>query len=241
MRPRAATLAAAAAALVAMFIAAPSAAAHSRPKGIDVSSHQGRIAWHLVPKRQAFVFVKATEGATFRDPLYGRNRRRAKQHGKVVGAYHFARPDGRSRRRARADGREEAQYFDRVASPRRGELRPVLDLEVNGGLPPRLLQIWTRGFMRTLERRVNAKPMIYTTPHFWQTSMNDTKWFARHGYRSLWIAHWQVNRPTVPADRWAGRGWTFWQWTSCGRVKGIEGCVDKNRYRYKGLRRVRLR
>jgi hypothetical protein len=36
--------------------------------------------------------------------------------------------------------------------------------------------------------------------------------------------------PFVPGVNWAGFGWTFWQWTSCGRVPGIRGCVDLDRF-----------
>jgi len=42
--------------------------------------------------------------------------------------------------------------------------------------------------------------------------MGNTTWFADHGYR-LWLANWNVSSPTVPANGWQGRDWTFWQWT----------------------------
>jgi len=59
--------------------------------------------------------------------------------------------------------------------------------------------------------------------------MGDTQRFAQRGHK-LWIAHWGVRRPTVPAGNWGGRGWTFWQWTSDGSVSGIQGRVDKDRF-----------
>jgi lysozyme len=71
--------------------------------------------------------------------------------------------------------------------------------------------------------------MIYTSPSFWVTATGDSKKFARNGH-PLWIANWRVHKPTVPAGNWAGHGWTFWQWTDCGEVNGIKGCVDKDRY-----------
>lgn len=227
-------------ALVASLATAGTAAA--RPVGIDVSNHQGKIRWSVVPDRIEFAFLKASESTTFIDSWYDRNRKLAKRNGKVVGAYHFARPDGRGRKSARRDARREARFFNRIASPRKGELRPVLDLEVNdAGLTPRLMIIWTKAFLQKLRRLVGVKGMIYTSPYFWQTAMNDTKWFANHGYKALWIAHWDVKRPSVPAGNWAGKGWTFWQFTDCGTVKGISGCVDKNRYNGTSFRPVRIR
>ena len=64
------------------------------------------------------------------------------------------------------------------------------------------------------------KPLIYTSPNFWLANMGNTRWFADHGY-PLWIAHWGVSAPSVPADNWGGNGWTYWQWTSTGHVAGI--------------------
>src|SRR5262249_54121749 len=46
----------------------------------------------------------------------------------------------------------------------------------------------------------------------------------------LWIAHWTTaSRPWVPANNWNGTSWTFWQWTDCVSVRGINHCVDGDR------------
>jgi GH25 family lysozyme M1 (1,4-beta-N-acetylmuramidase) len=71
--------------------------------------------------------------------------------------------------------------------------------------------------------------------------MGNTTWFANAGYKTLWIAHWNVSAPTVPAANWGGKGWTFWQWTSCGHVTGITGCVDRDRYNGSNLSPVTIR
>lgn len=233
-----------AAALAAVFVASlaatGNAAAAENAQGIDVSNHQGNIRWGKVPDRIEFAFIKATEGTTFVDAFYGENRRGAKGQGKRVGAYHFARPEGRRKRIVRRDARAEARFFYRVAQPRRGELLPVLDLETTGGLGPNALITWTRSFLETLRGKVGEKPMIYTSPYFWRTAMDNTTRFARSGYKVLWIAHWGVRRPDVPARNWAGHGWTFWQYSDCGSVRGIRGCVDMNRYRGESFGPVRI-
>ncbi len=84
------------------------------------------------------------------------------------------------------------------------------------------------------------KPLIYTNPSFWRTNMGDTQSFAKAGYKLLWIANWDVPTPDVPANDWAGHGWTFWQNTDCATVNGIAGCVDGDLYRYQTFRRVRI-
>jgi hypothetical protein len=72
--------------------------------------------------------------------------------------------------------------------------------------------------------------MIYSSPTFWKKYLGDTTIFADQGYGVFWVAHWLVAGPTMPANNWSNRGWTFWQYDNCGRVPGIGGCVDLDRY-----------
>ena len=74
--------------------------------------------------------------------------------------------------------------------------------------------------------------MIYTSPAYWRANFNDTRWFADNGYRMLWVAHWGVSSPSVPASNWGGYSWTFWQYSATGSVPGISGNVDLNKFRY---------
>jgi len=46
---------------------------------------------------------------------------------------------------------------------------------------------------------------------------------AELGIYHLWIAHYEVDCPSVPPG-W--RGWRFWEHSSSGRVPGISGLVD---------------
>lgn len=223
-------------------LAAVPAASADRIKGIDVSLHQGKIEWRKVSDRIRFVFAKATEGQNYVDPTYARNRRRvSNKRGTRFGAYHFARPSGSGVQAVRRDARREARDFLGAARLRGRHLLPVLDLEVTGGLREESLKSWTKNWLEAVRRRRGVKGMIYTTPYFWRTAMGNTRWFAAQGYRTLWIAHWEADRPDVPARNWDGKGWTFWQYTDCARVRGVGGCVDKNRYRYRRLSRVTIR
>jgi GH25 family lysozyme M1 (1,4-beta-N-acetylmuramidase) len=88
-----------------------------------------------------------------------------------------------------------------------------------------------------VHRKLKVRAIIYVSPSFWTTNLKDTTWFAEHGY-PLWIAHWGTDTPSIPAEEWAGENWTFWQWTSCGSVKGINGNVDMDLFRGDKLKRV---
>jgi GH25 family lysozyme M1 (1,4-beta-N-acetylmuramidase) len=200
-------------------------------EGIDISHWQGTINWTQVAAAgKSFAIAKATEGVGYKDPTYGTNKAGAMSNGLKFGAYHFARPEN--------DPIREADWFVDNSDYEHGMLIPTLDLERTGGRGPNGLTNWTKAWLQRVDERLGVKPMIYMSPYFWRTNLNDTRWFADNGYEVLWIAHWHVATPQPPAENWGGKGWTFWQYTSDGRVPGISGRVDLNRYRYESFARV---
>jgi len=202
-------------------------AAPSYLDGIDVSYHQGAIDWGQVASSgKRFAFVRATAGSLTADSAYASNRSGTLAAGLAVGSYHFANPDT-----APNDAGNEASWFLRNATIAPGDLVPVLDLEVSNGLDSASLATWAQTWLSQVSAATGVRPIIYTNPNFWTTSMADTDWFARNGYSVLWIANWTTApQPAVPAGNWGGNGWTFWQLSSTGTVPGISGAVDLDRF-----------
>ena len=204
-------------------------------EGVDVSNWQGAPAWRLVRDDGVqFVIAKASEGRTWTDGQYARSHRRARRLGIPFTAYHFARPG-----RAADDAIIQADNFVAAAQLRGRDLVPLLDLEDSGGLAVRRLRRWVKAWLERVESRLGVKPMIYVSPSFWRDKMGDSAWFAANGYR-LWIAHWGVDQPRVPAGNWGGAGWTFWQYDNCGSHAGIDGCVDTDRFSGSDLSALRI-
>jgi len=221
-----------------LSLAVPASAVGSA-RGIDVSHWKGRIDWPRVALAgYGFAFAEATNGFTV-DWTYARNRAGAKRNRLLFGAFHFARPGGSTREGVLADAVAEAAFFLSVARPQTGELAPVLDLERTGGLAPPALRAWTAAWLDEVERRLGVRPTIYSSPAFWRRSMRDSSVFAVAGSQ-LWVAHWHVRAPRVPASNWSATGWTFWQWTNCSFVLGIRGCVDGDRFRGSSLEEAAL-
>jgi GH25 family lysozyme M1 (1,4-beta-N-acetylmuramidase) len=203
------------------------AGASGYSEGVDVSNWQGTINFAKVKAAgKRFVVAKASEGNTWTDPSYARNKSSATAVGLKFSGYHFARPGSQS-----GDAVKEADHFVAVLGLHHGMLVPALDLEVTGGLGVTSLQRWAKSFVARVHYRTGAKPMIYTNPSFWSSAMGNTTWFAANGYKILWTANWKVSSPSVPATNWAGTSWTFWQYSSCGSVPGISGCVDLDRFK----------
>lgn len=222
--------------VVPLLSTSPARAQTTYTLGIDVSHHQEdppkqQIDWNTVAESgHVFAFHKATEGATFTDNMYATNRSEAAAAGIAFGAYHFARPQGDTIAAAQADAASEASHFFNVARPEPGDLVPVLDMEATGGLGPARLIAWTQAWLDAVFSSLGVRPLIYTSPNFWQSNLNDTRTFAEQGF-PLWIAHYTSDpAPRVPASDWNGEGWSFWQWTSCATIPGISGCVDENRF-----------
>jgi lysozyme len=223
-----------------LALAGPSSAEPRKLRGIDVSRFQGTVDWEQVGTTKiAFAWVQASRGSgrdclvvpeqCGPDPFYEANIAGARANGIRVGAYHRAFAAGGSRKRARADARREARLFiETVGRLRNRDLLPALDVETPfSRLDAKRLRLWIRTWTGLVQRRLGARPVIYTNHSSWQAT-GDSRGFARRGHL-LWVANYNVQRPLVPAQDWDGKGWKVWQFTSTGSVRGIDGHVDKNR------------
>jgi GH25 family lysozyme M1 (1,4-beta-N-acetylmuramidase) len=212
-------------------IAAPLAPDDARPPagtlpGIDVSHYQGSIDWASVASSGVrFAIAKATDGRSYVDPTYLTNKAAAESNGIVFGAYHFARPDTRPN-----DPSVEADHFVDHAQLAGGNIIPVLDLESSNGMSDGEITAWILAWLGRVTERTGVRPMVYTSPHGWDDRTGDTTAIVDAGYTVLWVAHWNTRTPTVPASDWGGYGWTFWQYSDCGTVSGIDGCVDMDAF-----------
>ena len=208
--------------------------------GIDVSKWQGNVNWTKVGSTSTrFVIMRATIGnlpgqPLAMDPKYLEYLAGATANGLIVGAYHRANVG-----LAVNDATTEADYFVDHARIEGGDILPVLDIEKDHGLSPDQMVDWVRTWAQRVLARTGVHPMLYSSPYFWTVRMGNSTWFADHGY-PLWIAHWGVTSPSVPAGNWSGHGYRFWQWTSKGSVAGIAGAVDRDRFNGGNLRHGRI-
>ncbi len=89
--------------------------------------------WHKIsPQKYAFVYLKATEGGDFKDRKFQDNWLKAREHGFLVGAYHFYR--------LCRDGAIQAENFIATVPKKSNSLPPVIDLEYDQQLHQHLHQ-----------------------------------------------------------------------------------------------------
>jgi lysozyme len=214
--------------VMSVAVAGAGASADSPLDGPDVARYQhpngAGIDWHkAADSGVAFAFVKATESTSYTNPYFARDYADAYDAGLVRSAYHFARPKA-----DRATARDQADYFVRTAgrAAEKGDLPLTLDLEESGGLAPKTLIAWTHAFVDEVTALTSRPVIIYTYPYFWQHAMGNTTDFAD---LPLWIASYRSGGPKSPLPGGWSR-WTFWQYTSSGRVPGIPAAVDRSKF-----------
>jgi lysozyme len=184
--------------------------------GIDVSKHQSIISWEDVQQMKvkdvslSFAFMKATEGVDNVDVQFRRNWRNAGEQQLARGAYHFFI--------ASKNGKTQALNFIRTVDLRKGDLPPVLDVELTFGVPLKDLQQRVSDWLQIVEKEYGVRPIIYTNADFY------TRYLAgRFDEYPLWVAHYLVkDKPRIKRD------WTFWQHSESGHVNGINAFVDFN-------------
>jgi lysozyme len=189
--------------------------------GIDVSKFQGDIDWNTVANSGVkFAWIKATEGGD-RDARFQANWEGVKAAGIPHGAYHFVywcRPP-----------LEEINNFEQNAPVEVDALPPVLDVEATPTSPTCHRQLTQDGaiadmqiMLQEMERHYGKRPIIYTTPDFYQAILADG---ALMDY-PIWVRSTKHH----PAVKYGSRAWHFWQYQSDGRVPGIGGKVDKDAF-----------
>jgi len=181
--------------------------------GIDVSHYQLDIDWKIVADQKiTFAFVKASEGETISDNFFCKNWKEIKNAGIRRGAYHFFRP--------KASVLTQAQNFIDNVILEKGDLPPVLDVEVLDGVTPEELGFSVKTWLEIIETKYQIRPIIYTNLKFYNNHLAD--FLSEY---PIWIARY--NRFFEPLLI-NGQEWIFWQYGNRGRLEGINGDVDFN-------------
>ena len=188
-------------------------------RGIDISLYQGEPDFRAVKNAgMDFVILKASQGRTaeynapFEDPKFRTNiKRLSSQGGLYAGAYHYFC----ARNEKEAD--EEADFFIKLVSEYRFDLQlwAALDVEDSGFLPSdkaKLTALVARFCGKV--KAAGLRPMVYANS-WWLDSRFDSPAGV-----PVWEANWSSGKLPERCR--------MWQYSSTGRVVGINGNVDMN-------------
>lgn len=120
--------------------------------GIDVSSHQAKL--DVSTYSCDFVICKATEGTGYVNPFCDIHYQQAKRSGKLLGVYHYARPDTGNSPEAEAD------YFLRNITGYIGKAILALDLECNGW---QKYSEWAKRWLNRVYEKTGVRPLFYSS------------------------------------------------------------------------------
>ena len=121
-------------------------------KGIDVASYQASMDVSTYPCD--FVICKATEGTGYVNPVCDKHYQQAKSSGKLLGVYHFARPDTGNSAEAEAD------FFVENIKGYIGEALLALDMECAGW---QKYSAWAKTWLDRVYEKTGARPLFYSS------------------------------------------------------------------------------
>ncbi len=187
-------------------------------EGIDVSAYQGYIDYERVRNAGIeVVYIKSSEGTTLEDPYFRTNYDNAKANSLKVGFYHFIRA------RNEEEARNEAEFFARVISGTNPDCRLAMDFEVFGDLSVEEINRISFAFLQRIQEITKKECVIYSDAY------NAKNTFSRELAQNypLWIAEYGVETP-IDNGKW--EYWVGFQYTDAGRIDGIEGNVDRDKF-----------
>ncbi|MFF5634382.1 lysozyme [Streptomyces sp. NPDC012825] len=187
-------------------------------EGVDVSSHQGNVAWStLWNSGVRWAYVKATEGTYYKNTSFAQQYTGSYNVGMIRGSYHFATPDTTT-------GAAQADYFvdNGGGWSKDGRTLPgVLDIEWNPygatcyGKTQAGMVAWIRDFLNRYKTRTGRDAVIYTATSWWTQCTGNYSGFG--ATNPLWVARYASTVGELPAG-WAY--YTMWQYTSSGPTVG---------------------
>lgn len=190
-------------------------------EGIDVSNWQGNIDYAQVKAAGIeIVYIKASEGTTYKDPYFERNYANAKANGLKVGFYHFVTATNVQA------ARNQAQFFASVISGKSPDCKLAMDFEqFREGLSVDEINEISKAFLETVRQLTGKEVVIYS-------NLNDAKTIFSRELASqypLWVAYWGSESGLLnSSSNW--QNWEGWQYTNRGIVAGVNGYVDRNRF-----------
>ncbi|MBR3898432.1 MAG: hypothetical protein IKJ43_04045 [Bacilli bacterium] len=185
-------------------------------KGIDVSKYQGDIDFSKVSKNVDFVIIRIGYGMyeSQKDPKFEANYEGFRNLNVPVGVYHY------SYARSIDEAKREADVVIKWLNGRNLNLPVYFDIEDKSqvNLGKNVLTSMCEAFCNKIEK-AGYWAGIYANKYFYTTYLDYKKLCERY---TIWVAQWS------DVNTFDGK-YDMWQYTSSGRISGINGNVDMNK------------
>ena len=186
-------------------------------RGIDVSEWQGDIDFGEVKEAGIeVVYIRAGQGFSYEDARFEENYEKAKRNGLKVGVYHYMTA------RSVEDARTQAKFFASLISNKQIDCKLAMDFESFGNLSNSQINEIALAYLRELQSLTGKEVIVYSNTYDATYVFN-----SEVAQYPLWVAQYGVSEPQNNGN-WSS--WEGYQYSSTGRVNGISGNVDLDRY-----------
>lgn len=179
--------------------------------GIDISNNNAKLIkdYPQIFQYVDFAIMKVTEGNSFHDAYADKWALECDTRGIGKGYYHFARAEKNS------PVVEAAHFVNNL--PSIGDAVLVLDVEADA-IREKNIDEWCGTWVNCVYNATGVLPMIYAS----QSELWRLQETAQTG-AGLWVASWNIKRPT------SVRPWRYWAMWQFGIWSYADGqCVDVN-------------
>ena len=189
--------------------AATVCAAGPTVRGMDVAVYDDVTDWAAVRASGIeFAFVRVSDGLNYPDSRFATYWPAAQNAGLLRGAYQFFEP-------AQDPIAQADMLLNAAGPPQPGDLPPVLDLEVSGGLTTTQVTAAAQTWVDHVAAATGRPPIVYAGLYSWPTLTGGADFTTS----PLWIAQYtSAACPNIP-DPWTQ--WLFWQDTASGTAPGV--------------------
>ena len=187
--------------------------------GIDVSHWQNNIDFDSLNKSQSidFMIIRAGHGLNINDKKFEHNYTLAKRYGIPLGVYLYANAQNIDEAKA------EANHLVDLLRGKSFELPVYYDVEAQENVDANTITIMCNEFCRIL-KSAGYKTGIYASKYYFMYKMYPNKLPSDC---SIWVASYGRDDGCIPKDSYKYYGrWDIWQYTSTGKIAGINGDVD---------------
>lgn len=175
--------------------------------GLDLSEWNGRYMTadnfrRMKEEGVDFVLLRAAYSNDYKDPIFERNYKAAKEAGIDVGAYHYVISTNVQ------DAIVEAKWMLKCIEGKKFEYPIVIDIETSS---QKYLDTYTFNAL------VNTYCDILSEAGYYPAVYSYSSMLRKYNFKyDVWVAHWGTLTPYVYNDNY-----TIWQFTSKGKVNGV--------------------
>ena len=186
-------------------------------KGIDISEWQGNIDFKKVKEEGIeIIYIRAGQGLGYQDSKFERNYKEARKYEIKIGVYHYVTA------RNEEEARQQAKFFVSLISGKKIDCKLAMDFEYFPNLSKTEINKIAIAFLKEVENLSKKKTIVYSDAY------NASNIFeGQITNYPLWIAQYEEENPQNNGN------WKYWegfQYTDIGKISGISGSVDKDKF-----------